>query len=173
LTKLAKILCGVLPGWCLARAHIGVHDVWGAPRRRGRDQQALAGGAHFCHGAKRLQRAGANPVYIALGRGLTFSWFAFTLFWFWADWKQIDRNFAALGVMQWFGVWLAIWLFSTIALTVWESLRQALLSIRTSGDPVLTNRYARVVYASALGLIAVLITVLLNQPAPDIVYKAF
>jgi D-alanyl-lipoteichoic acid acyltransferase DltB (MBOAT superfamily) len=124
-------------------------------------------------GRKGYKELAANPVYIALGRGLTFSWFAFTLFWFWADWKQIDRIFAALGVMQWLGVWLAIWLFSTIALTAWESLRQALLSIRTSGGPVLTNRYARVVYASALGLIAVLITILLNQPAPDIVYKAF
>jgi alginate O-acetyltransferase complex protein AlgI len=115
----------------------------------------------------------ANPVYIALGRGLTFSWFAFTLFWFWADWKQIDRIFTALGVMQWLGVWLAIWVFATIVLAAWESLREAMLSIKTPEGPVLTNRYARVVYASALGFIAVLITVLLNQPAPDIVYKAF
>jgi hypothetical protein len=38
---------------------------------------------------------------------------------------------------------------------------------------VLTSRYARVVYASALGLAALVITVLLNQPAPGIVYKAF
>jgi hypothetical protein len=36
-----------------------------------------------------------------------------------------------------------------------------------------TSRYARVVYASALGLAALVMTVLLNQPAPDIVYKAF
>ncbi|MCU1250743.1 MAG: rane bound O-acyl transferase family protein [Edaphobacter sp.] len=124
-------------------------------------------------GRKGYKNLATRPVYIALGRGLTFSWFAFTLFWFWADWKQIDRIFTALGVMQWLGVWLAIWLFATIVLAAWEGLREALLSIRTSEGPVLTNRYARVVYASALGLIAVLITVLLNQPAPDIVYKAF
>jgi hypothetical protein len=68
---------------------------------------------------------------------------------------------------------LAIWVFATIVLAAWESLREAMLSIKTPEGPVLTNRYARVVYASALGFIAVLITVLLNQPAPDIVYKAF
>jgi len=38
---------------------------------------------------------------------------------------------------------------------------------------VLTNRYARVVFASVLGMAAILLTVLLNQPAPEIVYKAF
>ena len=44
--------------------------------------------------ARRLGRKGykslaANPVYIAFGRGLNFSWFAFSLFWFWSDWQQI------------------------------------------------------------------------------------
>jgi PST family polysaccharide transporter len=49
----------------------------------------------------------------------------------------------------------------------------ALLSIKIAEEPVLTSRYARVVYASALGLAAFVITILLNQPVPDIVYKAF
>ena len=51
--------------------------------------------------------------------------------------------------------------------------RSALLSIRISDTPALTNRYARVVYASALGLVAIVMTILLNQAAPGIVYKAF
>jgi hypothetical protein len=38
---------------------------------------------------------------------------------------------------------------------------------------VFTSRYARVVYASALGLAVFVMTVLLNQPAPEIVYKTF
>ena len=76
-------------------------------------------------------------------------------------------------MFQWLGVWLAIWLCATVVLALWEALRAALLSIKTAEGPVLTSRYARVVYASALGLAAVVMTVLLNQPAPDIVYKAF
>jgi D-alanyl-lipoteichoic acid acyltransferase DltB (MBOAT superfamily) len=124
-------------------------------------------------GRKGYKTLATNPVYVAFGRGLTFSWFAFTLFWFWADWKQIDSAFMAVGIAQWLGVWLAIWLCATAVLSVWESLRAALLSVNSSEGPVLTSRYARVVYASALGLVALVLTVLLNQPAPDIVYKAF
>jgi hypothetical protein len=49
----------------------------------------------------------------------------------------------------------------------------SLLSITAFGAPVFTSRYARMVYATAFGLGAFVTTVLLNQPAPDIVYKAF
>ncbi len=124
-------------------------------------------------GRKGYKDLARNPVYVAFGRGLNFVWFAFTLFWFWADWKQIHRVFAALSVADWFGVWLIAWLFATAILAAWEWLRAALLSITLSGGPVLTSRYARVVYATAMGLVAFVMTVLLNQPAPGIVYKAF
>src|ERR1039458_7806963 len=106
-------------------------------------------------------------------RGLTFSWFAFTLFWFWANWNQIDMVFTALNVVDWLGVWLALWLFVTAILALWEFVRASLLSITAFGAPVFTSRYARVVYATAFGLGAFVTTVLLNQSAPDLVYKAF
>ena len=61
----------------------------------------------------------------------------------------------------------------TVVLAAWEWLRETILSIKTSEGPVFTSRYARVVYACALGVVAVIITVLLNQPAPEIVYKSF
>lgn len=124
-------------------------------------------------GRKGYKALAANPIYVAFGRGLTFSWFAFTLFWFWADWKQIDQVFAALSFAEWLRVWMVVWLFATAILASWEWLRAALLSITISDEPVLASRYARVVYASALGLAAFVVTVLLNQPAPGIVYKAF
>jgi D-alanyl-lipoteichoic acid acyltransferase DltB (MBOAT superfamily) len=124
-------------------------------------------------GRKGYKALASNPVYHALGRGMNFSWFSFTLFWFWADWKQIDRIYLSIGVMQWVGVWLAVWLSATVVLAAWEWLRAVLLSIKAPEGPVLTSRYARVVYASALGLAASVMTILLNQPAPDIVYKAF
>jgi len=124
-------------------------------------------------GRKGYKVLARNFFYIALGRGLTFSWFSFTLFWFWADWKQIDKVFNAFSGAQWFGVWLATWLCASIVLAFWEWLRTVLLSIKTVDGPVLTSRYARVVYTSALGLAALVMTILLNQPAPGIVYKAF
>jgi D-alanyl-lipoteichoic acid acyltransferase DltB (MBOAT superfamily) len=124
-------------------------------------------------GRKGYKELAKNGVYVAFGRGLTFSWFAFTMFWFWANWSEIDSFFSAIGVLEWTGVWLAVWLSATVVLTSWEWIRAGLLSFKTSEGPVLTSRYARVVYASCLGLIAFVITALLNQPAPGIVYKAF
>jgi alginate O-acetyltransferase complex protein AlgI len=124
-------------------------------------------------GRKGYRSLAGNPVYNALARGLTFSWFAFTLFWLWADWKLIGTIFAALSSLQWFAVWTAIWVCATIVLAFWEWLRNMVSSIKIGDSPVLTNRYVQVVYASALGLFAFLISVMLNQPAPDIVYKAF
>jgi D-alanyl-lipoteichoic acid acyltransferase DltB (MBOAT superfamily) len=123
--------------------------------------------------SKRYKALAKEPLYIAFGRGLTFSWFSFTLFWFWADWHEIDGIFSALPTGAWLEVWGAVWLCATAVLALWESLRAALLSIAVTGAPLLTSRYARVVYASAFALTAFVITVLLNQPAPDIVYKAF
>jgi hypothetical protein len=124
-------------------------------------------------GRKGYKKLAANPVYISFGRGLNFIWFGFTLFWFWSDWKQIDILFSTLGAEKWLGVWLIAWIFATVILALWEILRAQLLSIKVADEPVLTSRYARVVYASALGLFALVMTILLNQPAPDIVYKAF
>lgn len=124
-------------------------------------------------GRKSYRALAENPIYVVFSRGLTFSWFAFTLFWFWASWKQIDKVFSAIGVFRWLGVWLAVWLSATLVLAQWERLRDALLSIKTSCWPVLTSRYARVVYASGLALTSFVVTILLSQPAPAIVYKAF
>jgi D-alanyl-lipoteichoic acid acyltransferase DltB (MBOAT superfamily) len=124
-------------------------------------------------GRKGYKALAANVIYISCGRGLTFSWFAFSLFWFWADWKQIGVIFRGLEAADWLAVWLGIWASATVVLGVWEWMRAGLLSIHTAEGPVLTSRYARVVYASALALVAVVFTILLNQPAPAIVYKAF
>jgi alginate O-acetyltransferase complex protein AlgI len=124
-------------------------------------------------GRKGYKALAVNPVYVSFGRGLTFSWFSLTLFWFWARWEEIYQVFFSISVMQWLGVWLAIWISATVVLAVWQVLRRALLSIRTAEGTVLTSRYARVVYASGMGLIAVVIMLLLNQPAPIIVYKTF
>jgi alginate O-acetyltransferase complex protein AlgI len=124
-------------------------------------------------GRKNYRELAKQPIYMAFGRGLNFVWFAFTLFWFWGDWKQVDAIFSALRPVQWLGVWMAAWLTATGVLALWEWLRAVLLSIRTAEGPVLVNRYARVVYLSVLGLTSFVITVLLNQAAPAIVYKAF
>lgn len=124
-------------------------------------------------GRRGYKALAADPLYIAFGRGLTYSWFAFTLFWFWADWQQIGTVFASLGIARWLVVWLAILLCATAILAAWEWLRAALLRIETSDGPVLCGRYALVVYASALGLATFVFTQLLSLPPPGLIYKTF
>lgn len=124
-------------------------------------------------GRKGYRDLNGNIYYVSFSRGLTFSWFAFTLFWFWASWQQIGRCFSAIGIVAWLVVWVAVWLSASLVLGVWERLRAGLLSIRTTEGPILTGSHARVVYASALGLTAFVFAILLSQPAPAIVYKGF
>jgi len=124
-------------------------------------------------GRKGYKELAKKPIYIAFGRGLTFSWFALTLFWLWANWQQLDSIFTAIGWMHWLCIWLVIWLCATVTLAFWERLRATLLSIRTAEGALLTNRYSLVVCMSVFGFVTYIVTVLLNQPAPDIVYKAF
>jgi D-alanyl-lipoteichoic acid acyltransferase DltB (MBOAT superfamily) len=124
-------------------------------------------------GRRAYKALARNPAYIAFSRGLTFSWFAFTLSWLWASWAQLHAIVSAISVRDWLCVWLAVWLCATAVLALWEWLRSALFSINISGSLLVTNRFALVVYASALGFVTFIVTNLLNQPAPDIVYKAF
>jgi D-alanyl-lipoteichoic acid acyltransferase DltB (MBOAT superfamily) len=124
-------------------------------------------------GNKRYRALAKEPLYIAFGRGLTFSWFAFTLFWFWASWREIGAAFGGLSPAAWLEVWLCTWLIATAVLAAWEWGRGKLLAVTLSGGPLVTHRYLRTMYASALLLVCFVITVLLNQAAPDIVYKAF
>jgi D-alanyl-lipoteichoic acid acyltransferase DltB (MBOAT superfamily) len=124
-------------------------------------------------GRKVYKKISQNAFYIAFARGLTFTWFAFTLLWFWANWQQLGMISKALSGTQWCAVWLAIWVSATATLAFWEWLRAALLTIKFDGAPILTGRYAIVVYGSLMGFISYLVTVVLAQPAPDVVYKAF
>ena len=124
-------------------------------------------------GRKPYRALAENPVYRAFGRGLTFSWFAFTLFWFWGNWSQIHIIFSSLSLKFWLLVWLAIWLTATVILAAFEEIRYLLLRISVGGQQVLLSRYARVVYATAFALVAFIMSAILAQPSPDIVYKAF
>jgi hypothetical protein len=48
-----------------------------------------------------------------------------------------------------------------------------MVKVKIAEEPLVYSRYACVVYTTALGLVSVVLTVLLNQPAPVIVYKTF
>lgn len=125
-------------------------------------------------GRKGYRALCARPLYTACARGLTFTWFAFTLFWFWSRWGEMARFAEALGGLAIRLAWVAIFIGATIVLAALVALRAGSLRISWDGErtPVLTSRYVRTAWGTALvGMTAFVF--LLGSPAPDIVYKAF
>jgi alginate O-acetyltransferase complex protein AlgI len=123
-------------------------------------------------GAKSYRVLAAGLVYQSVARGLTFTWFAFTLYWFWASWRQLHVIFHDLGLIQWLAVWMATWASATLVLAWWEWLLASALSLRVRTVPLISNRYVFVGYATVLAFIAFVVTSVMNQPAV-IVYKTF
>lgn len=124
-------------------------------------------------GRKPYRTLAARPLYATVARGLTFTWFAVSLIWFWASWTQIHAAFNGAGLAGWLLALLALWLVATIVLALWESARTRLLAITARGAPVLAHRYSRTAFVTVLATIAFLMVAILSQPAPGIVYRAF
>jgi alginate O-acetyltransferase complex protein AlgI len=133
---------------------------------------------------KRLGRQGyrdlaANASYVAVSRGLTFTWFTFTLIWFWSKWDQIGRIYSAIGAPQFIALWGLVLVASTVVLTAWEAAREGLLSISTkSSSSTLSrywtmSRYWRTARLTLLVFITLSVVLFLGMAPPDIVYKAF
>jgi hypothetical protein len=113
-------------------------------------------------GKKRHRKLASNALYSFFCRGLTFTWFTFTLLWFWSSWTQLGAIAARLGPAAILLAFIVIWLVSCLGIDLWERIRIDLRS-----------RYLRTVRATAMGVIATATVLLMNAPAPDIVYKAF
>jgi D-alanyl-lipoteichoic acid acyltransferase DltB (MBOAT superfamily) len=124
-------------------------------------------------GRKRTKSVTANPIYVAVCRGLTFTWFAFTLLWFWSTWSNLATLATAMGKEAIVVALGLILITATIALALWEVLRAALLDIRWRDHVILESRYARTAWCTLLVLLTIATVVLTQQQAPEIVYKAF
>jgi len=122
-------------------------------------------------GRKRYGALCRNRLYIALSRGLTFSWVTFTTIWFWADWQRI-RDLTSALAPRLIPIWILIFAVSTITLAVWEMVYQQAKTIAGNSPPIF-SQCLKVALLSAALVITLAATVLVNQPAPDIVYKAF
>lgn len=124
-------------------------------------------------GKKNYKALCAQPLYVIAARGLTFTWFAFTLFWFWSSWGQIEAYYATLG---WGGallVWAAIWVGASAVIEIVRRTWELALLIKAGGTPVITSRYTRTVYVTIIATLTTAFILLSNSPAPDIVYKTF
>ncbi|MDR3507352.1 MAG: MBOAT family O-acyltransferase [Caulobacteraceae bacterium] len=122
---------------------------------------------------QRLGRAGyrklsENVLYRSLSRGLTFTWFAFTLLWFWSSWSQLGGFISALGAPALLAAWSLVFITSSAALA-WLAEGQ----VRAARHPWLGSRYVRTVQFTVMVLIVLISVLIVGGPAPDIVYKNF
>jgi alginate O-acetyltransferase complex protein AlgI len=124
-------------------------------------------------GPGRYKSLANGDFYNVAARGLTFTFCAFALLWFWSNWTQIRSLAGILGARDVAIVWIAVFAGSALALAVWEGVRLRLLAIRFEDRPLFSSRYVRTVWTTALAVIAAAAVLLLNAPAPDIVYRTF
>jgi alginate O-acetyltransferase complex protein AlgI len=127
---------------------------------------------------RRLGRSGYRKLcsdgrYHAFARGLTFTWFTFTLFWFWMTWAPMGQFARAAGGLALTLAAVIVLLGATVVLTCMDVGRRRSLSLTLNDQPVLFSRYTRTVWCTVLVVVTVSATALLNLPAPDIVYQAF
>jgi D-alanyl-lipoteichoic acid acyltransferase DltB (MBOAT superfamily) len=124
-------------------------------------------------GHKQYRQMSSHWLYDVATRGLTFTWFTFTLLWFWSNWMQLGILARSFRPSEMVFVWIAIFLGSCVILALWEAIRERLLSFQIAGEPLLMSRYVRTSFSTALAAIALATLMILNAPEPAIVYKAF
>ena len=124
-------------------------------------------------GKKRYKALSGNWAYQSICRGLTFTFFTFSLLWFWSNWTDIGATARRLGKPAYALMWLVIFLVATLSLALWEWGRALVLRISISRQSIVLSRYTRTVWATILFVITLLAMELLSTPAPDIVYKTF
>lgn len=124
-------------------------------------------------GRKRYNALAGHPVYIAAARGLTFTWFAFTLLWFWSNWPQMSGFARSLGIEGALCAATAIFVLATLAIAIAEAARDLVLRVQWQNQPIALSRYVRTSWCTALVVVTAAAIVLFASPAPDIVYKGF
>jgi len=127
---------------------------------------------------RRLGRRGyaalrAHPLWVPLSRGLTIGYFSLTLLWFWSTWPQLARASSSLGIAGTFAAALLVVAGFTLVLCALARANEALQPLLTTHGSRVAAPYVRVAWATALVVITVSVTAVLNAPAPHIVYKAF
>lgn len=123
-------------------------------------------------GRVRYRALSANPAYAAVSRGLTFLWFAFAMLWFWSTWAQLASFASVLGTLA---IVLALALVlgsAAVLLSGLKYLEEWWLAFTRAGSPF-ASRYVRTAWSTMLAVIVVSVAVLLNAPAPHIIYRAF
>jgi alginate O-acetyltransferase complex protein AlgI len=114
-----------------------------------------------------------QPVYASLSRGLTYTWYAISLLWFWSTWGELSSVVSHLGAIRSVLTVVLVLLGAVVALSALDMLTEQWSVLQNGATRAAGSRYLRVAWCAALLTITVSITLVLNAPAPHIVYRAF
>lgn len=127
---------------------------------------------------KALGRAGyrglcANPAYDALSRALTLAYFAVSLLAFWATRPQLERLASTLGgAGEMLGAVVLV-LAAAMGIAFIRMCASRFDGLQFVGTSPIVRRYATAALYTAMVVATISVTVVLNAPAPRIVYRAF
>jgi D-alanyl-lipoteichoic acid acyltransferase DltB (MBOAT superfamily) len=124
-------------------------------------------------GRKRYRALTSNALYIAICRGLTFTWFTFTLLWFWSNWGQLREIAMILGARGVLVALLATVVAATVLLSSFETVRNWALGLRWQNSAVVLSPYTLTVFDTVLAIGTFIVVIVLQHAAPPIIYKAF
>jgi D-alanyl-lipoteichoic acid acyltransferase DltB (MBOAT superfamily) len=114
-----------------------------------------------------------NPWYRAGTRGLTYTWFAFTLLWFWCTWPQLRRLATVAGAPAIAAAILMLFVIATLTLAARAYTRLDHWLPGGAGEPIGENRYVRTAMVTAMVVVTVAVLTILGGSPPDLVYKRF
>jgi D-alanyl-lipoteichoic acid acyltransferase DltB (MBOAT superfamily) len=123
-------------------------------------------------GRKRYGALAKRGAYRGVARGLNYTWFAFTLTWFWGSWSEAAAIWSTMGPKRWFAVWVAIVVGSACVLALWEQVRSRPAPRWVSG-PGLVPLRTRTAWLTTLFVVVALTVWLSTSDAPAIVYRDF
>ena len=125
-------------------------------------------------GRKPFAKLSSRPMYLAAGRGLTFTWVGITLMWFWGDGPELARLWTALGPLAWMLGAAGLALASAVMLTL-LALGPRLFALPSGAGVVLAlgSRYTRAALATCLMMVTLGFQIAAQSPAPDVVYRNF
>jgi D-alanyl-lipoteichoic acid acyltransferase DltB (MBOAT superfamily) len=123
-------------------------------------------------GGKRYRVLAANELYAGASRGVTFTWFCFTMLWFWSSPQQLREFLSFLGVPAIAAACVLLWAAAALILSAMKAFGNAEHASATARN-TLASPYLRTIWYTALATLTISVTVALNAPAPHIVYRGF
>lgn len=124
-------------------------------------------------GRAQYRELGTQPLYAAIVRGLNFTWFCVTMLWFWSTPEQLGGFASLLGALEIAAAMTVTLLGAAVALSALKLADEWVGSFSLRGRAVWGSQPVRAAWYTTLAVITISVSVVLNAPAPHIVYRAF